>query len=139
MGGKEVITLKEVLATMATTAEPFTLRYVKLNEAKGTGGEIVEASGLLQSGRGQGAPALADIYAGQSVLAQEEEGPEYWHLDPDSHWSAPGQEEAAPEKATRAPNHFANMTRNLKSTLSGNFSKVHIWLILEFNGKKVII
>ena len=113
MGGKEVITLKQVLAHMAETVEPFSLRYVKLNEQKGTGGEIVDVGGLLLSGRGTtkaGAAPVAAPAAGDS-----------------------------PAKVVRKPNHFDNMTRNLVSRLNGNFTKVHIYLILEFNGKKVII
>jgi hypothetical protein len=111
MAGKEVITLKQVLAHMASTADPFTLRWVKFNEQKNEGGEIVEAAGLLQSARGE-QPATAAPSGGT------------WH--------------PAGEVRRRA-NHFKNFTRNLKSTLNGNFSKVHIYLILEFNGKKVII
>ena len=117
MGGKEVITLKQVLAHMAETIEPFGLRYVKLNEQKGTGGEVVEVSGQLLSGRGKakapGAPlAMAIDLGSQPSVAVHQ---------------------------VRNPNHFDNMTRNLVSTLNGNYSKVHIYLILEFNGKKVII
>lgn len=110
MGGKEVITLKQVLAHMAEAVEPFSLRFVKLNEAKGTGGEIVEIGGQLLSARG-GAKA-------PSPMERGEEGG---------------------TRQVRQPNHYANMTRNLVSTLNNNFTKVHIYLILEFNGQKVII
>ena len=117
MGGKQVITLKQVLAEMATTVEPFALRYVKLNEQKGTGGEIVEVGGQLLSGRGTPkAPVAAPAISAAPESVDELEA----HL-------------------VRNPNHFDNMTRNLVSTLNGNYSKVHIYLILEFNGKKVII
>lgn len=41
--------------------------------------------------------------------------------------------------ARRNPNHYVNGTRNLVSTINGRYSKVHIYLILGYNGKKVII
>jgi hypothetical protein len=117
MGGKEVISLKQVLAMMAAAVEPFALRFVKFNEAKGTGGEIVELGGQLLSNRGT-------VTAPESAPA-----------------IGPGPESVDELEAhlTRNPNHFDNRTRNLVSMLNGNFTKVHIYLILEFNGKKVII
>ncbi len=38
----------------------------------------------------------------------------------------------------RNPQHYRNATRNIKIVSSGQIRKVHIWLITEFNGKKVI-
>ncbi len=111
----EIITLKQVLATMAATAEPFALRFVKLNETKGTGGEIVEVSGQLLSGRGNPQKPAPPLGPGADSV------------------------EALEAHLVRNPHHFENMTRNLVSTRNGNFTKVHIYLILEFNGKKVII
>ena len=117
MVGKEVISLKQVLALMAASAEPFSLRFVKLNEAKGSGGEIVHISGQLQSGKGNPKPAEPAPALG------------------------PGAADVAALEAwvSRNPQHYENMTRNLVSTLNHNFTKVHIYLILEFNDKKVII
>jgi len=117
MEGKSVITLKQVLATMATTVEPFSLRFVKLNEQKGTGGELVAISGQLLSGRGPG--------------KQLEPAPT---LGPD-----PADVAELEASLARNPNHFDNMTRNLVSTINGHYTKVHISLITEFEGKKVII
>ena len=121
MEGIQIITLKQVLATMATTAEPFSLRYVKLNEQKGTGGEVVPISSQLLSGKGKGqqmAPAADPAPA---------LGPEPTDVDELEAW------------LRRNPNHFDNMTRNLVSTINGHYTKVHIYLITEFEGKKVII
>jgi len=111
MEPKPTIPLKAVLAAMAAAVEPFSLRYVKLNEQKGTGGEVVPLSGQLLSGKG----------AGQQLAPSSPAGP---------------AEEAA---GRRDPNHHANMTRNLRSVVNGHYTKVHIYLITEFNGKKVII
>jgi hypothetical protein len=114
MEAKQVITLKQVLAQMAVATEPFSLRYVKCNEQKNTGGEVVELHQQLLSQKGQpeAAPALG-----------------------------PGPEAADEVEAwmNRAPNHFENMTRNLVSKVNGHYTKVHIYLITEFEGKKVII
>ncbi len=112
MGGKKVITLKQVLAEMAAAVEPFSLRFVKLNESKGTGGELVELTGQLLSGRGSTKAPLTDIHVGKSA--------------------------AAPAAAGRKPNHYENMTRNLVSTINSRYTKVHYPLIVEFNGQKVI-
>ena len=109
--------MKQVLAHMADAVEPFSLRFVKLNEGKGTGGEIVEIGGQLLSARGQAkAPVIAPAIG-------------------------PGRESVDDLEAhlVRNPNHYDHHTRNLVSTLNGNFTKVHYPLILEFNGKKVIL
>lgn len=111
---KQTITLKQTLDAMAAAVEPFALRYMKLNEQKGTGGEIVAISQQLLSGKGPG----------QQLASPPSPLPE-------------GEREEAP--ATRNPNHYENMTRNLVSQVNGHYTKVHIYLILEFEGKKVII
>ncbi|MCA8831962.1 hypothetical protein [Hymenobacter pini] len=46
--------------------------------------------------------------------------------------------DAAP-LASRQPSHFANATRNIVQGRSTQVRKVHIWLILAFNGKKVVL
>ena len=109
--------MKQVLAQMAAAVEPFSLRFVKLNEQKGTGGEIVELREQLLSGRGNQRPAAS----APAITA------------------APESVDELEAHLVRNPNHYDNMTRNLVSRLNGNFSKVHIYLILEFNGQKVII
>jgi hypothetical protein len=121
MEGIAIIPLKQVLAAMEAATEPFSLRFVKLNEQKGSGGELVAISSQLLSGKGTGqqlAPALDPMPAlgGQPAAVEELEA-----------W------------LRRNPNHYDNMTRNLVSTLNGHYTKVHIYLITEFEGKKVII
>ncbi len=114
MEAKPIITLKQMLAHMAAAVEPFALRYVKYNEQKGTGGELVAISGQLLSGRGK---AEAAPLVGPGPEAGEEL--EAW--------------------VRRNPNHGANMTRNLVSTVNGRYTKVHIYLITEFEGKRLVI
>lgn len=41
------------------------------------------------------------------------------------------------QKASKRQNHFGNATRNIKNAL-GDLKKVHIYLILELNGKTVL-
>lgn len=39
----------------------------------------------------------------------------------------------------RQPNHWKNSTRNIEPIGSGEIRKFHIWLMIEFNGKEVVI
>jgi hypothetical protein len=121
MEGIAIIPLKQVLAAMEAATEPFSLRFVKLNEQKGSGGELVAISSQLLSGKGTGqqlapAPDPAPVLSGKPDDVEELEA-----------W------------LRRNPNHYDNMTRNLVSTINGHYTKVHIYLITEFEGKKVII
>lgn len=38
----------------------------------------------------------------------------------------------------KSPNHFFNGTRNIQCLETGEKKKVSIWLITEFNGRKVV-
>ena len=111
---RPIITLKQLLAHMEAAVEPFALRYVKYNEQKGTGGELVPISGQLLSGKGK---AEAAPLVGPGPEAGDEL--EAW--------------------VRRNPNHRENMTRNLVSAVNGRYTKVHIYLITEFEGKRVVI
>ncbi|MDF7810504.1 hypothetical protein [Hymenobacter sp. YC55] len=120
MAGQELIPLKQVLAEMQAAKEPFSLRFVKLNEGKQQGGEIVELPSVLLSGRNHVAGNDPSEKKGSPVAEASNQ--------PDQ-----------PTQLTRDPNHSDNMTRNLVSTINHRFTKVHIYLILGFNGKKVLI
>jgi hypothetical protein len=124
MTGQQLIPLKQVLAEMQAAKEPFSLTYVKLNEGKKQGGEVVQLPSVLLSGRKQQEEATAPVV--------KREGARAFTGNPETDMETVAS-------ITRDPNHFDNMTRNLVSTLNSRFTKVHIWLILEFNGKKVII
>ena len=121
MTGQELIPLKQVLAEMQAAKEPFSLRFVKLNASKRAGGEIVEYPALLLSGRGE-----------------SEEGTEVEHRKGSPVAEARNQPDQ-PGRITRDPNHSDNLTRNLVNTRNGRYAKVHLYLILQFNGKRVLI
>ena len=121
MTGQTLIPLKQVLAEMQAAKEPFSVRFVKLNEGKKEGGEIVEYPSMLLSGRRE---------AGEKSSVVEGEG---------SPVAEATSEAEAPTASTRDPHHSDHMTRNLINTLNGRYAKVHIYLLLEFNGKKVLI
>jgi hypothetical protein len=44
---------------------------------------------------------------------------------------------ATPQKKKISQNHFINSTRNVELP-SGEVKKIHIWLIRQFNGEKVV-
>ncbi|MCA8830179.1 hypothetical protein [Hymenobacter pini] len=121
MTGQKLILLKQVLEQMQTAKEPFSLRFVKLNEGKQEGGEVVFYDAVRLSSRAQ-PEGGASAVEGEGASERAD----------DMH-----QKTAA--KGTRAPNHSDHMTRNLVNTRNGRFLKVHIYLLLEFNGKKVLL
>ncbi|MBC6988566.1 hypothetical protein [Hymenobacter sp. BT491] len=121
MSGQPLLPLKQALAEMQAAKEPFALRFVKLNEGKQQGGEIVELPSVLLSGRNEGKETASGVERKGSPVAEA------------------SSEHSQPGKITRDPNHSDNMTRNLVSTINGRYAKVHIYLILSYNGKKVII
>ncbi len=110
----EVIRLKEVLQRLDTSAEPFSISYVKLDRRKKKGGEIVRFEKCLAT-RSRAKGTRSD----KIRIIKIQPSPE--------------------PKATKKPNHFANATRNVQVLPSFVIRKLHIWLILEFNGMKVIL
>lgn len=46
---------------------------------------------------------------------------------------------AAPDVPTRRPHHYAHATRNLADLRTGRLVKAHIYLILDINGRPVLI
>jgi hypothetical protein len=43
------------------------------------------------------------------------------------------------DSTSRMPAHYQNATRNIVQGNSSQVRKVHIWLLLEFNGRKVVL
>jgi hypothetical protein len=109
---KDIIRLKEVLEQMETATEPFSIRYVACNRKKNTGGRIVHLERCYKTGNQSDPAKLSATKAGQK---------------------------ATPTVASKNPHHYDNYTRNLKVVPSGKIRKCCIWLIIQFNGKKVII
>jgi len=109
---KDIIRLKEVLELMETATEPFSIRYVACNRKKNTGGRIVHLERCYKTGN---------------------------QSDPAKHAASAGSKKATPTASSKNPYHYENYTRNLKVVPSGKIRKCSIWLIIQFNGMKVII
>lgn len=45
----------------------------------------------------------------------------------------------ATDSVSRLPSHYENATRNIVQKNSTQKRKIHIWLILEFNGQTVVL
>lgn len=106
----EGIKLGEALARMEAATEPFTLRFVRLDRGRKTGGQITEWSGCRLS-RPTG-PRVARPAAAPPAVEQE---------------------------GSRMPAHFANATRNLVVGQSSQRRKVHIWLLLALDGQRIVL
>ena len=103
----EGIRLAEALERMEAAQEPFTLRFVKVDRRRKTGGQIVEWQNCRLSGpRRQRARELAQ----QAELS-----------------------------GSRHHRHYANGTRNVVQGNSSQRRKVHVWLLLAFDGQHVIL
>lgn len=93
---------------METATECFSLRFVKADRTRRKGGQILEWHDCRLS-----RPKHVKGNVRPQLL--------------------PGQ-----EPASNLPAHFRNSTRNLSLGASSQIRKVNIWLILSFNGKKVV-
>jgi len=109
----EGIRLVEALELMETAQEPFALRFVKVDRKRQTGGQIVEWANCRLSGPRRGSSRhLAEQTA---RAAGAEGGRQYQHY------------------------HYANGTRNVMVGNGSQRRKVHIWLLLSLNGKKIVL
>ena len=106
----EGIKLVEALARMEAATAPFTLRFVRLDRRRKTGGQITEWVDCRLSWTKQ-------------MPAAEPAPP------------AP----VAGEEASRMPAHFANATRNVVQGRSSQPRKVHIWLLLALDGQRILL
>lgn len=102
--------LVEALARMEAAREPFTLRFVRLDRRRKTGGQITEWPSCRLS-QPKHAPAAAPTPA------------------------AP----AEGEERSRMPAHFANATRNVVVGSSSQRRKVHIFLLLALDGERIVL
>jgi hypothetical protein len=103
------VRLSEVLRQMEEGEERFSIRFVTCDRARKTGGKIEE-----------------------------------WHRCQLSRRRKAGAEQPraarpAEESARRLPAHYQNATRNIVQGNSSQVRKVHIWLLLEFNGQTVVL
>lgn len=104
------IKLVEALARMEAAREPFTLRFVRLDRRRKTGGQITEWPGCRLS-----QPKRAAVASPTPNPTPEGEG------------------------SSRMPAHFANATRNVVVGSSSQRRKVHIWLLLALDGERIVL
>jgi hypothetical protein len=103
------VRLTEVLRQMEEGEERFSIRFVKADKRRQTGGKI-EAWHHCQLSRRR-------LAVGERPRAAR----------------------PAEESASRLPSHYQNATRNIVQGKSSQVRKIHIWLILEFNGQTVVL
>lgn len=111
MIAKGIIKLRDVLQQMDTSAEPFSIAYVTYSKSEKKGGVIKRFSNCIST-------------------ATRKKG--------ERKEKATATAEASKSWA-KNPAHFINATRNLQLLDSKQLRKLHIWLIIEFNGMKVIL
>jgi len=106
----EGIRLVDALARMEAAQEPFTLRFVRLDRGRKTGGQVTEWANCRLS-RPTSAPTPNPSPKGEGVG----------------------------EEGSRMPRHFANATRNVIVGASSQRRKVHIWLLLALDGQRIVL
>ena len=89
--------------------ERFSIRFVKADKRRKTGGQILEWDNCLLSKRRVIGPRRPAVAADET------------------------------DASSRMPGHYRNATRNIVQGNSSQPRKVHIWLLLTFNGQHVII
>lgn len=103
------VRLSEVLRQMEEGEERFTIRFVRADRKRKTGGRIEEWQNCRLSKRRSVGPRRSPVAAEGSA--------------------APG----------RMPAHYQNATRNIVQGNSSQPRKVHIWLLLAFNGQRIVL
>ena len=103
------VRLSEVLRQMEEGEERFTIRFVKADRKRKTGGQIEEWHNCQLSKRRVVGARRAPVAA------------------------------AGGDSPGRLPAHYQNATRNVVQGNSSQVRKVHIWLLLSFNGQRVVI
>ena len=113
------IRLKDALALLEGEA-PVSVRFVKANLRTGEAGEF----GTLPAARiGRGRRTRTAALRAATAAEQ----------------AAAGVTPAVPVPVPRDPHHYQNATRNLVDTRTGRLVKVHIYLLVAVQGRKVII
>ncbi|MFN0276748.1 MAG: hypothetical protein ACKVPJ_13460 [Chitinophagales bacterium] len=103
----EVIALAEILRIM-DEGETFSIRWVKYDRKRDTGGDVVELKFAKKIGKNSEGDEKRFVATkkGKKVIS-------------------------------RNPDHFKNFTRNIKNMANGKTIKIHCRLITFFNGKRV--
>jgi hypothetical protein len=103
------VRLSEVLRQMEEGEERFSIRFVKADKRRKTGGQILEWHNCQLSKRRVVGIRRAPVATGE------------------------------PAAQSNMPAHYKNATRNLVQGNSSQPRKVHIWLLLSFNGQRVLL
>ncbi|MBJ6109441.1 hypothetical protein JAO73_10480 [Hymenobacter sp. BT523] len=102
------VRLTEVLRQMEEGKERFSIRFVRADKNRQTGGQV-----------------------------------EVWHNCQLSRRRRDVGQRPAPvppgDSPSRLPSHYQNATRNIVQGASTQVRKIHIWLLLEFNGQTVVL
>lgn len=120
--------LKDALALLEGEA-PVSVRYVKANRRTGEAGAFgtLPAARIGRGKKARTATLRAATPAEEAALAAAEVA------------AGIAPPELLPVPNPKNPNHYANATRNLVDTRTGKLVKVHIYLIVAVQGRKVII
>ena len=114
MTSGNLLRLADALSLMESATAPFSIKTVRANVSKQTGGEWLTLEGVWLSGHVGGnrqRPAAA----------------------------APAPAAATEAKASKNPRHYKNATRNFVCAVTGNVTKVHLFLITRFNGREITL
>lgn len=104
--GTEIIALSDVLKKM-DEGETFSIRFVKCNRIKKTGGQLVTINHARKLGK---------------------HGPK-----PEPYQTAKNGKKVV----SKNPDHYKNFTRNIKDMMTRKTIKIHCRLITRFNGIRV--
>lgn len=113
----KVISLQDVLAWM-DTGKPFDIAFVTADRKRQTGGEIIELENVKLHRKAEYQQDNAEVSTAEAV-------------------STVAVSTVALKKDYRNPQHLQHGTRNLRLS-SGKIRKIHIRLIVKFNGAKVV-
>lgn len=121
------IRLKDALALLDGPA-PVAVRWVTYDRRRQTGGEFRD---LPAARLGLGKRAAAEEAALRPPTASEETGADRADVAADGQVLVPS--------GTKDPAHWANATRNLVDTATGEIKKIHIYLLTHVAGRKVYL
>jgi hypothetical protein len=131
----KVIQLREVLQQMEN-GEKFSITYIKADRQRKTGGEIKTLENCVLYGATDGSPR-GDDQRDPTVneLARRDAGRK--KIVGSSRRGTASDKNRAVVTDSRNPNHYLHSTRNVKLQ-NGEIRKIHIRLIVKFNGVHVI-
>ena len=114
----ETVTISEMLEAM-NTGLPFSVSFVSYDKQRKKGGEIKYYKEVVLNADVKDKKFLEQTQRANSLLSKERGG------------------------VSKNPHHYENSTRTFRVCVNGcktsTVKKLHIFLVLEFNGKKLIL